>query len=129
MKTQQTYTKGERGNDVSIIVPNVHEYAQKGMDPNYPDLLLAQWRNKASGFADAAIFWEGDDKLVVSPRPILEPFVEYIQGLLGYKNIVVATPHRYSTSLSLDILHDESVLSVISNYIGSTSSNGVALSV
>jgi len=108
-------------NDVSagpsVVIPNVHEYAQKGMDPQYPALLLARWRNVAAGFSEVALFWEGDDKLVVSPKPIDAAFVEYITDLLGYRSIGVVTPQRCTTELSLDILRDESVLSAIGSYV------------
>lgn len=101
----------------SVVIPNVHEYAQKGMDPDYPSLLMAKWRNVASGFSEPALFWEGDDKLVVSPRPIDAAFVDYITDLLKYRSISVITPQRCTTELSLDTLIDESVLSTISSFV------------
>lgn len=101
----------------SVVIPNVHEYAQKGMDPDYPALLLATWRNVASGFSEVALFWEGDDKLVVSPKPMDSIFVAYIKDLLGYRSITVVSPQRCTTELSMDILRDESVLSAIGSYV------------
>lgn len=101
----------------SVVIPNVFEYARKGMDPDYPDLLLARWRTKASGFADAALFWGGDRKLVISPRPVADQFVEYVVELLDYDSITVLVPRQGSMDLCSNARRDESVLSEIDDFV------------
>ena len=101
----------------SVIIPNVFEYAQKGMDPDYPALLLARWRRRAFGFSDAALFWAGDDKLVVSPRAIDNDFVQYVVDLLSYKSVTTIVPQYHSGGLCSSIAEDRVVLSEICNFV------------
>lgn len=108
----------EAHSQTSLVVPNMHEYAQKGMDADYPALLMAKWRNISSGFAEVALFWEGDEKLIVAPQPIDGDFVDYVVHLLQYHSIKVVTPQHSTTELSLDTLNDESVLTAIKAFAG-----------
>ncbi|MBT3376932.1 MAG: hypothetical protein HN976_28530 [Lentisphaerae bacterium] len=53
-----------------------------------------------------ALFWEGDDKLVIAGAPPPAELLEAARRTLGYKNISTATPHRRSHSLCDDIAED-----------------------
>lgn len=96
-------------NSSSIIIPNVHDYVRRGMDPSFPERLLAEWRDIASGFSEVSLFWEGNDKLVLSPREINKNFISYIKGLLGYENLLVLVPRSYTSDFCDDILGDETL--------------------
>lgn len=101
----------------SVVVPNIHEYVRRGMDPNFPERLLAEWRDIGSGFSEVSLFWEGEGKLVISPKPIDSNFIDYIKQLLEYKELFVVTPKNYTSEFCRDILNDELTLSEIVSYV------------
>ena len=103
----------------SLILPNVHEYVRRGMDPNFPEDLLKLWRNNASGFSDVSLFWEGENKFILSPKPIDPLFINYIRDLVGYNDIQVASPENFSSEFCDDILNDSSCLHKIKSFIES----------
>lgn len=99
--------------DSAIVLPNVHEYVYRGIDSTFSENMLAMWREMGAAYSEVGLFWEGDDKVVVAPRPINQQFVEYVSDLLGYKRLSVLCPRRYTSELSMDLLGDEAALSYL----------------
>jgi hypothetical protein len=101
----------------SIIFPNVHEYMRRGMEDGFDENLLREWRDIAAGLAEVSIFWEGNEKLILSPKPIDDIFIDYNKMLLGYGEILVVVPKSYSSNTSLDFLNDIEALSAINSFV------------
>jgi hypothetical protein len=100
-----------------VVVPNVHEYVCRGMDPGFPEVRLKRWRDIGAGYADAGFLWEGDNKLVIAPKPINDHWLEYLRRLLGYRALQVVVPRRYSSDFCMDIAMDEPALDEIAAFV------------
>jgi hypothetical protein len=101
----------------SIVFPNVHEYMRRGMEDGFDAKLLQEWRDIASGYAEVALFWEGNEKLVLSPKPLDSNYISYIRNLLGYGQILTAVPKYYSSETSSDFVNDPDILALINSYV------------
>jgi len=84
---------------------------------------FADFLNKSSNSAtflnielsldDQAIFWEGDNSLIIASHKIALPHMHHIQKALRYSNVEVLTPNRISGRLSDDIISDQDLISEI----------------
>lgn len=64
-----------------------------------------------------AIFWEGDDKIVVTPTPIDPQLLEFQRRSLGLNNIINISPEYKSHSLCRNIIEDSSFLEMLVGFI------------
>lgn len=102
--------------DANIIFPNVHEFMRRGMDANYKEDLLEEWRNIAAGYGEIAMFWGGDRKLILTPKRVNESFIEFNKDLLGYKEICTVVPEKFTSDTSEDFLRDSNAFNSIVQY-------------
>ncbi|MDO8429576.1 MAG: hypothetical protein Q7S88_03010 [Candidatus Daviesbacteria bacterium] len=66
-----------------------------------------------------AIFWEEDNKVVITPQSIPQGLFEYNRRVLGLKNTLNISPEYQSHSLSQNILNDKVLLRNLSDLIRS----------
>jgi hypothetical protein len=57
--------------------------------------------------ANRSVFWEGCNKIVITPRPIDKDILDCIFDRLHYKNIINLSPRKQEVALSTAILKDK----------------------
>lgn len=102
---------------INIIFPNVYEYMHRGMDDNFDKRLLCEWRDIAAGYSEVSMFWEGDNKLIVSPKPIDKVFVDFAKYFMGYKELSILFPRNYNSQLQYDFSTDRQIVSKVACYL------------
>ncbi len=108
----------------SIVVANVAEFYERSYR-GFPPREVAAWRMASLAVADMALFWGGDDKLVITPAPLEPAFVEDACRALGYRNVSVASPESSHASLCEAITADRTLYQRLVRII--RSSGGVEL--
>jgi len=56
---------------------------------------------------ERALLWGGDRKVVVTSRPVEPAFLQYLQRVMGYEELVNLAPERPTDALCEDILREE----------------------
>ncbi len=87
----------------SIVFPNVHEFMYAGMERHFAPELLREWRDIASGYAEVSILWPGQNKLILSPRPIDQSLIDYHEEHFGY-HIHTVVPEAFTSQTTQDFL-------------------------
>jgi len=90
----------------SIVIANIIEFNRRAMTGGFTPGEYVSWDTASTDLTDMALFWYGDSKLVILPRPPDEEFVSDIKIALRYNNVRVISPARTSSSICKDILED-----------------------
>jgi hypothetical protein len=90
----------------TLIVANHREFFSP-LDSVVPEAELSAWRNDDFLIAERAIFWGGDDKLVILPQQVSEEFQSSIVSSMGWYNLRVIAPSTKSNSICKDIYSDQ----------------------
>lgn len=87
----------------TIIIANIVEFNRRAMRVGFAENELATWDAASADLNDMALFWSGDNKLVITPNPVDGLFLADICTLLGYENLQVICPSKRSFSICDDI--------------------------
>jgi hypothetical protein len=90
----------------SVVIANIAEFNRRAMIRGFTRNEYEIWDSASVDLSDMALFWHGDDKLVILPRKPDETFVSDVKNALQYRNLQVISPAKRSTSLCSDILAD-----------------------
>jgi hypothetical protein len=90
----------------SVIIANIAEFNRRAMIKGFTPKEYDTWDSASIDLSDMALFWHGDNKLVILPRKPNETFVSDVKNALQYKNFQVVSPDQRSNSLCSDILTD-----------------------
>lgn len=104
----------------TLVLPNVYEFNRRGLPPELPKRDLDSWRDVGNVLTDLALFWSGEDKLIVSPRPIDSGFVQYVRDHVGFQRLLVQSPRpprRCESGLSRAVLADPELLQRVVEYV------------
>ena len=100
------------GDYPTVVVHNYLESFQTFLSRTGDDHILLDRRFNG----DQALFWLGDDKLVITSAPIAN--AETICARWGYQNTQTLSPKEIGVSLSTDILKDPDLLNAVLAYAG-----------
>jgi hypothetical protein len=89
----------------TVVLANLEEYVSPLFD-GFPGRETQKWEAQCRAESDMALFWEGDDKLVVTTDPPPSELVDAACHCLGYGNVAAVSPRRRSHSLCDDIRAD-----------------------
>lgn len=102
----------------TIVIANIAEYYLPTFQ-SFGEKEIRAWVEPSYGESDMALFWGGDDKLVITSFPPDERFIDEVRRTLPYSNLQVASPKSPSTSLCNDILAEpalfEQMIAVLSS--------------
>jgi len=88
-----------------LVIANNREYCA-ALDYAFRGPELARWRNEDLILAEQAIFWGGEDKLVVTPHRVDPRFVADVKSAMEYRNLCVVSPASTTQSICKDIQSD-----------------------
>jgi len=97
----------------SVVLANVIEYNHQTMSSGFSDAELLRWHQGGADLSDMALFWCGDDKLVITPYSLNKAFVADVQEFMGYENIQLASPSKTSNSICEDVIADLNLFSLV----------------
>ena len=97
----------------SIIVANVGEFDVRVMGNAFTADERRLWDEIGIELADMALFWHGDNKVVVSSRPYESTWLSDISEWLGFCDIQNLSPENSAGSLSLDCVTDTRTLNAL----------------
>lgn len=100
----------------TILIANASEYFSP-IEDQLPLPHRDQWVQTDYDERDFFLFWEGDNKLVIVPKPMDPQFIADVLALLDYRNCVVLWPSQSYGELSRDILADSALLEFLANHI------------
>jgi hypothetical protein len=95
----------------SVVIANNSEFNASLMDGGFNSSQAALWHQAGVELADLALFWGGDDKLVITPEPLDETFVADVCEILQFSNVERRIPVKTGTTICEDILADPTLYS------------------
>lgn len=90
----------------TIIIANIGEFNRRTMHKAFTQEELYAWDEASRALTDMSLFWCGDDKVVVLPKPPDQVFLLDVKAALGYENVRVVSPALASPSICQDIIND-----------------------
>lgn len=109
---QLTAMRQHIGDCPVVIVHNYLESFRKFLSRTGDENILLDRRFNG----DQALFWLGDDKLVITSAPIAN--AELLCERWGYTNIKTLSPEKMTASISKDIIREETLLQAILTQAG-----------
>src|SRR6266508_2148272 len=97
----------------SIVIANIPEFNRRAMVKDFSQHEFAAWDAASVALTDMSLFWCGDDKVVVLPRPPDPAFLSDVTRGLGYKNVRVICPNTMSHSICNDIVNDKELFDAL----------------
>ena len=97
----------------SVVIANIIEFNRQAMSRGFTDAEYERWHMGGADLADMALFWCGDDKLVITPYPPLGIFLDDVRESLDYSNVQVVSPAKASDSICEDIVSDPNLLRLL----------------
>ena len=90
----------------TIVIANIAEFNHRAMAKSFSQSEFIAWDEASVALADMALFWRGDDKVVILPYSPNEFLFLDMKIALGYKNVTVIRPRTTSHSICQDIIKD-----------------------
>jgi hypothetical protein len=100
-----------------LIIGNAHEYYFPAPEL-LPEARVSAHREVDFSLSERALFWGGDDKLVVLPRPATGAFQAMIREVLGYRSMDILVPRNTSDSICNDLYRDPENWSALLQRLG-----------
>jgi len=105
----------------TIVIANIHEYYQ-WLFPYFDAWEVKAWKWIDHAESDMALFWGGDNKLIIHPFFPNINFVSHTLEQMRYQNVRVVSPQRATESICRDILDDHSLFNMVVETIKASSS-------
>ncbi|HEV2339347.1 MAG TPA: hypothetical protein VGT05_01110 [Patescibacteria group bacterium] len=114
-----TQTRTTRQPIRTVIVGNDREFFSP-VDRFVPDAVKTEFVESDIDEADMDFMWQGDDKIVLLPRPVDPEFISDISTLFGFKNARLLVPREAEAGLSEDTIADQEVFQTLVDEIKGT---------
>lgn len=98
-----------------IVVGNLTEYNAAGRLGQFTPHERELWRRGSDELSDMAVFWGGDDKLLVAPSGVDHAWLSHVSGALRWR-IDVVEPEPVTGSVLDDLMLDERALRELTNH-------------
>ena len=98
----------------AVVIANISEFYQP-VFCHFPEGEIAAWIEPSRAESDMALFWCGDNKLVITSDPLDPQFVSDVRHWLNYRNVHLASPAKTSPSLCTDIVEDGDLFALLVN--------------
>jgi len=106
----------------SVVVGNIAENDVKRMDNEVLSEEWLGWLQASNQISDRALFWEGDNKVVVTPRPFDRLWMDDMCQWLGWHNVENICPQTTSYHICDDIMADRSIITDLHRRISAAES-------
>lgn len=96
----------------TIVIANIGEFYQP-IFRHFNKREQRTWIETSRAEGDMALFWAGDDKIVITPDSIDPQYISYVCATLGYQNVHLLSTSTSGESLCSDIEADSNLFSFL----------------